>query len=117
MGSLINQCKKSYNIKEILNKTPTRKTKNLFGQFSEFLIQKKFYQEFIFHSLKQFTSAKNFFGNLLIIFKCFIKIQDKYQTIRPSLLLCNLIIVFKESFDLILKVDYFIQTEIKYSPI
>ena len=115
--SLINQCKKSYNIKEILNKIPTRKTKNLFGQFSEFLIQKKFYQEFIFHSLKQFTSSKNFFGNLLIIFKCFIKIQDKYQTIRPSLLLCNLIIVFKESFDLILKFDYFIQTEIKYSPI
>ena len=111
------QFKKLFSIKEILNTIPLKRTKNLFKKFSDFLVQKKYQQEFIVHSLSKLSSEKIISGNLLIIFKCLLKIQEKAKVTGMNLVIYNLVTIFKENMDLLLRFDNFFQTETQFLPI
>jgi len=115
--SLLLKFQKIFNIKEIFNKIPTKKTEILFRQFSKFLIQKNNHQEFVLHALSKISSEKIIMGNILIIFKCILKIQERITVIYTSLFIYNLTLLFRENFDLILKTDDFFHFETYLLPI
>jgi len=115
--SLLLQFEKLFNLKEIFNRIPTNKTRMVFRQFSKFLIQKNNHQEFILHALTKISGEKIIMGNILIILKCILKIQEKIQVTCTSLIIYNLVIIFRENFDLILKADDFFHSEVYLLPI
>jgi len=115
--SLLLQFEKLFNLKEIFNKIPTNRTRMMFRQFSKFLIQKNNHQDFILHALTKISGEKIIMGNILIILKCILKIQEKIQVTCTSLIIYNLVIIFRENFDLILKADDFFHSEVYFLPI
>lgn len=115
--SLLLQFKKLFNLQEVFNKIPTKKTPNLVLPFSEFLVEKKNHQEFVIQTFSKISGERIVMGNLLLMFKFLVKIQKIIKTACSSLVIYNLITVFREKFDSILKNDNFIQNELKFSPI
>jgi hypothetical protein len=89
----------------------------LFQKFSELLIQKKYQQEFIIYSLGKIVSEKKTVGNLLLIFKCLLTIQQKIQVNCTSMVLFNMVTLFKENLDILLKFDDFFHTELQFLPL
>ena len=111
------QFEKINNLKKIFNKITDFKIKSLFQKFSELLIQKKYQQEFIMYSLGKIVSEKKTIGNLLLIFKCLLTIQQKIQVNCTSMVLFNMVTLFKENLDIFLKFDDFFHTEIQFLPL
>ena len=115
--SLSMQFEKLFVIKEIFNKIPSKRIKILFSQFIKLLVQKKYHQEFIFNTMNKISSEKLVLGNLLTIFKCISKIQEKNSPAPNNLVVCSLVTVFKEKFDVTYRFDDFIYNENQFTPI
>ena len=111
------QFEKINNLKKIFNKITDFKIKSLFQKFSELLIQKKYQQEFIIYSLGKIVSEKKTIGNLLLIFKCLLTIQQKIQVNCTSMVLFNMVTLFKENLDILLKFDDFFHSELQFLPL
>ena len=114
---LLLQTKKILVLEEILNKIPTKKNKLLFFQFSKLLTQQKYHKEFILQIFDNISNEKKILKNLLVVIKCFLKIQKKIKTNPISSVFYNLVMIFKENLYFLLSLDYFFQNEMKFLPV
>ena len=111
------QTKKILDLEEILNKIPPKKNKVLFFQFSKLLTQQKYHKEFILQIFDNISNEKKILKNLLVVIKCFLKIQKKIKTNPISSVFYNLVMIFKENLYFLLSLDYFFQNEMKFLPL
>lgn len=111
------QTKKALDLEEVLNKIPAKKNKILFYQFSKLLTQRKYHKEFILQIFDSISSEQKIVKNLIVIIKCLVKIQKKIKTNPISSIFYNLVANFKENLYFLLSLDYFIQNEIRFSPL
>ena len=114
---LLLQTKKILDLEEILNKIPAKKNKVLFFQFSKLLTQEKYHKEFILQIFDNISNEKKILKNLLVVIKCFLKIQKKIKTNPISSVFYNLVMIFKENLYFLLSLDYFFQNEMKFLPL
>ena len=108
---------KIFDIKEFFNKNPPNGFKTLLKTFFSILINKRYHQEIINVAFNKITDEKIISDNLSIIFKCLLKIQEKIKTAYISSVFFNLLKIYRENYDLILKNEDFFRFELQLPPI